>query len=441
MSSTDPPVAGATLDLRVEKAVYGGLGFAHHEGQVVFIPKALPGERIRARVESQSRGYLRASLEEVLEPSVERRASPCSHAGRCGGCSYQELAYAGQLRLKARVVAECLARAGVAWDREIESLGSPEAGWRTRAAMHLSAQSGTVRAGFLEAESHTFVDIEHCLHLSEAMNAAAHHLAEAVAQHGLGRHVERLALAESDDGARLVAVFEGRLGSRQVAPLRALAADAMALEGNITGLGAELAVGRGRARFERLAGDPYVAASVGGLTYRAHVRSFFQGNRFLLGPLVEAVVAELPEAASVLDLYSGVGLFALAAAQAGAHDVTGVEVAGQASRDARANAKSAGLRQVEFRCGEAREGALRWRPKGRGVVIVDPPRTGLGKGVADAVMGHEPDRIIYVSCDPPTLGRDLARVIGGGYTLCSLRVLDMFPGTSHVETIAVLQST
>jgi tRNA/tmRNA/rRNA uracil-C5-methylase (TrmA/RlmC/RlmD family) len=418
------------LEVTVEKPVYRGLGFARHEGQVVLVQRGLPGERVRVAVRARERGFLRAEVAEVLAPSPERRPSPCASFERCGGCAYQSLTYEAQLQAKGTVLRESLARAGVEWDAPIPVAPSPEKSWRTRALVHVEVAGDEVRVGFREAGSHRLVEVDECLQISDRMLDTARCLGAALARlPGLARGVDAISLAESGDGERLVAVLETRLPVEQAPRLAALGAELPWL----SGLGAEL-----EGHFVLLGGHPEVDAEIEGARMRAHVRSFFQANRFLVGVLVQAVTEEIPAGASVLDLYSGVGLFARAAVHR-AGEVTAVEGNPQAAADARANLQGVRGAPVRIDAGDALRGVRRWTPGGRPVVVLDPPRTGLGRGVVDAVAAKRPDRVVYVSCDPPTLGRDLRGFAARGYGLRRLRALDMFPDTFHVESVAVLE--
>ncbi|HVR71887.1 MAG TPA: TRAM domain-containing protein, partial [Vicinamibacteria bacterium] len=200
---------GDALDVTVEKAVYRGLGLARHEGQVVFVPRGRPGDRLRVRVESVTPGYARAVTESVLSEGPARRVAPCPLFDQCGGCAYQHVDYAAQLRLKEDILRESLARAGVAWETAIPVEASPEEAWRTRASFHLQQSGGAWRLGLHVEGTHRVVDLERCLQISPAMNRTQRALLRALAgRPDWARRVASLDMAESGDGTALVAALE-----------------------------------------------------------------------------------------------------------------------------------------------------------------------------------------------------------------------------------------
>jgi len=424
---------GEVLEVAIEKGVYRGLGLGRHQGQVVMVPRALPGERWRVRVESARRGFLSARGLELLAPAPERRASPCPFFDRCGGCAYQHLDYGAQLRLKEAILRESLLRAGVRWDHEIPVAGSPEEGWRTRTVLHLEGRGGDLRLGLHEEKSHRVVDLPRCLQLSEAAMAAARALLEEMRRrpHQAAR-VSDVEMAESLDGKSLVVALETDLDVKGTAALSGIA---RALPG-ASGFGAMARDGRLR-HFVPLAGDPHVRSTVLGLGLRAHVRSFFQSNRFLAEPLAAAVVELLPAGGSVLDLYAGVGLFALPLARQ-AERVRAVEASAMAVEDARWNAAQAGLRHVEVQRGDVAEALAQWPVGEKERIVLDPPRVGAGPLVVQRIAARRPEAIAYVSCDPATLGRDLKAFAAQGYAPDAVRVFDLFPDTFHLETLVRL---
>lgn len=420
------------LDLAIEKGVYRGLGLARHQGQVVFVPRGLPGERVRARVEKIGRGFVRAGTEEVLAPAPDRRDPPCPLFDRCGGCAYQHLAYSAQLRLKEGVLRESLARAGAAWDGPIDVVPSPETGWRTRVRFHLQNVVGQWRLGLHEEGSHRVVDLDGCLQVSPGLLGAARGLLSGLAaQPSWAQRVAAIALAESGDGSARVAALSWNGDPAAGSGLAALAASAPWL----TGLG--LVTGEEPGRYAPLSGSPYVESDAAGFRYRAHVLSFFQGNRHLLDPLVARVRAWAPGRGPVLDLYAGVGLFALALAE-GASGVVAVEQDARSAEDAEANLLRAGLANVRIVRTDVAGALSAFPPVGDERIVLDPPRTGAGPDVVRQIAARGPESVVYVSCDPPTLGRDLAAFAVKGYVAQRVAAFDLFPDTFHLETIVRL---
>ena len=421
------------IEVTVERGVYRGQGLARHDGQVVFVPRGLPGDVLRVRVASVTPGYVKAEIEQVVTAGPGRSDARCPHFSQCGGCAYQHLDPAAQAALKESVLRDALRRAGTAWEGPIAVRPSPPEGWRTRATLHVEqGRDGGVRLGFHREASHDVVDIERCLQLSAPMMAAVRGLRDALdARHGLARAVRDVELAESFDGRRLVASLETTLDPKE-APGAASLGDAVP---GLTGLGLVAGEGR-RRRFLLLRGDAHVDATVHGLRLRSHVQSFFQANRFLVDALVQEVLDRTPAGGSVLDLYAGVGLFALPLGRR-AEEVRGLELSPTAVEDARANAEAAGLSHVRIHSGDVREMAeLPPRPDER--IVLDPPRTGAGADVVRMVAARKPASVVYVSCDPPTLGRDLKVFAAEGYTPDSIAAFDLFPDTFHVETVVHL---
>ncbi len=422
---------GQTVEVAIEKAVFRGRGLGRVGGRVVFVPRTYPGDRVRARVSSLHSGYAEAALQEVLEPAPARRPAPCPQGPGCGGCTYQEIAYEEQVRLKEAVVREALARAGAAWHEPIPVRPSPERAWRTRASLHFASGEGGLRLGFRREGTHRVDDLQACLQLSDAMSCAARTLRDLLGRSGIRRALRALDLVETPDGSALAASLATTLPAHRASELAALGRQVPGL----TGFGVECQGGR----LQWLQGAPHVEAAVLGLTLRAHVGSFFQANRFLLESLARTVVELVPrEGGPILDLYAGVGLFALPLSAREDGRVTAVERAGLSCDDARANASRHRLR-VQVVESDVAEALATLPRETEERVVLDPPRGGAGIAVVELLAARAPSSVVYVSCDPPTLGRDLERLAVHGYRVDSLQILDLFPNTYHVETIARLR--
>ena len=426
------PALGETVELSIEKAVYRGRGLGRVGGCVVFVRRTFPGDRLQARVKAVHGGWAEAEPIEILQPSPARRPAPCPNGPECGGCSYQDIDYEEQLRLKESVLRESLARAGAPFEGVIERIASPEQGWRLRATLHFAVAAGGLRLGVRDEGSHRVTGSGDCQQLSPRMNEAVRALRERLAPwNGLHPRLRGLDLFEAPDGSALVGSLVTALRPHELRELAALGRQVPGL----TGFGIETHP----ARLHWLHGDPHVEASVLGTRLRAHVSSFFQPNRFLLEPLAREVRELVPRSGGrILDLYSGVGLFSLPLAARDDAAVIAVEHAATSCEDARANARRQRLpvRVIESDVAEALA-ALPAEADER--IVMDPPRTGAGPVVVDRVAARRPGAVVYVSCDPPTLGRDLARFATHGYRPDCVRLIDQFPNTYHVETLVRLR--
>jgi len=431
--TTDGLRPGQLVEAVIEKGVYRGRGLGRVDGRVVFVPRAHPGDRVRARVTEVHAGWAEGDLVEVLAAAPARRASPCPYVPWCGGCSYQDLDYDAQLRGKESVLRESLGRAGAPWEGPVAVHASPEIGWRMRASLHFSAGEKGLALGLRQEGTRRVVDVLECLQLSERMNRAARALRDALAEKpALGPRLRGLDLLESPDGGTLLAALETTLAPREGPPLVSLAARVPGLDGFGVATGP---------RLQWLHGAPFVEASVLGVVLRARTRSFFQANRFLLEPLARTVVDLVPAGdGRVVDLYAGVGLFALPLAARGERDVLAVEWSSSAADDARWAAHRNGLdRVVRVVAGDVAKALAEAGPGTGERIVLDPPRTGAGPEVVALVADRAPAAIVYVSCDPPTLGRDLAALAARGYRPDVVHLFDLFPDTFHMETVVRLR--
>jgi len=423
---------GQIVEALIEKGVYRGRGLARLDGRVVFVPRAHPGDRVRARVTEVHAGWAEGALVEVLAQAPARRTSPCPYVPRCGGCSYQDLDYEAQLRVKESVLRESLGRAGAAWEGPVVVHPSPESGWRMRASLHFAAGASGLALGLQQEGTRLVVDVLACLQLSERMNRAARALRDALAETpALWPRLRGLDLLESPDGGTLLAVLETDLAPRAGPGLVSLSARVPGLDGFGVATGP---------RLQWLHGTPSVEACVLGVVLRARPRSFFQANRFLLEPLARTVVDLVPAGdGRIVDLYAGVGLFALPLAARGEREVLAVEWSSSAAEDARWAAHRNGLDGVRVVTGDVAT-ALAGAGPGTGErIVLDPPRTGAGPEVVALVADRAPESIVYVSCDPPTLGRDLAAFLARGYRPDAVHLFDLFPDTFHMETAVRLR--
>lgn len=386
----------------------------------MFVRHALPGERVIAQVTEETARFLRADAVEILQHSPDRVVPPCPFAGpgRCGGCDWQHATLEAQRTLKADVVAEQLRRlAGI--DRKVfveEVPGAPDGlGWRTR-VQFAATPSGEL--GFRRHRSHDIEVVDACL--------IAHSDVEAVGAESRGWK-----------GAAGVEVIASSGGDKAVVitprPRRTVAVPELDAPASIL-------VNQGKGRTEPRRGSGVLHEQVGDREFRVAGSGFWQVHPGAAETLVDAVLTYAqPEPGEwALDLYCGVGLFAAGLAEAVGEEgaVFGLESEAAAVRDARANLRD--LPQARIERGRVEEALDRFQIERADLVVVDPPRSGLGREVVDRIATLEATRIVYVSCDPATLARDLAWLAERGYRLADLRAFDAFPMTHHVECVALL---
>ena len=428
-----------------------GQGIAHIEGCAVFIPNAIAGERVRVKIEVAKKNWAAGKLVEILEKSPHRVNRECPVAKLCGGCDFWHMDYREEARLKADRVRQCLNRIGGENLEELPILDAPTCyGYRNKAQYPVSSKKGRAFAGFFRAGTHDVVENSRCLILPEESDRVKDAVMDYVNQFrvsvydetthtGLLRHIYVRRGAVSAQ-VLVCLVINGRRLPREEALLEQL----KKIPG-FTTLVLSVNTKKGNAvlgdEFITLYGPGYIEDTLCGLNFRLSPRSFYQVNHHQAQRLYDAAIAqaEITKEDTVLDLYCGVGTITLCLAKA-ARKVIGVEVIPQAVEDARDNARRNGIENAEFFCGDAGAAALELEKQGvqADVVVVDPPRKGLNADTIEALARFAPRRIVYVSCDPATLARDVALLKQRGYSLKNAMAADLFPRCSHVESIVCL---
>ena len=428
-----------------------GLGVAKIEGCAVFIPNAIAGEKCQVRIEKVGKTWAAGKITQLLEKSPHRVNRECPVAKLCGGCDFWHMDYEEESRLKADRVRQALNRIGGENLEEIPILSAPTCqGYRNKAQYPVASQKGRVYAGFFRAGTHQVVENARCLILPEETDQVKklvidhinHYRISAYDEQtgkGLLRHIYVRRGAVS--GQVLVCLV---VNGRKLPHWQELAEKLQSIPG-FTTLVLSVNTRPGNAvlgnEFITLYGPGYIEDTLCGLNFRLSPRSFYQVNHHQAQRLYEAAIAQaqITRDDLVLDLYCGVGTITLAMAKA-AGKVIGVEVIEQAVQDARDNAKRNGIENAEFFCGDAGQAALELDAKGirPDVIVVDPPRKGLSADTIEALHRMQPRRIVYVSCDPATLARDVALLKERGYVLQSAQAADLFPRCAHVESIVCL---
>jgi 23S rRNA (uracil1939-C5)-methyltransferase len=428
------------LLLSIEKLIYGGDGLAHADGNTVFVPYVLPGEGVRAAVKSKKKSLLWTQLLEVTTPAATRIKPTCPHFGVCGGCHYQHIPAAEQLRLKTEILRETLGRlGGITWTGPIQEHSAEPYGYRNRAQW--AVRSAMPRAlGYFLPESSFIVPIDVCPILSPLLAKTFDQLQNLTRSGALPEGVLEIeAFADSqDEKIALNVAFESfpKSASQLASTFREA----------LPQLDSLLILDQSKDRFE-LSGPGFLFHEAGGYRFRVSHLSFFQVNRFLIEDLLQTMTSGA-KGDLALDLYSGVGFFTLPLART-FHRVVCVDLNLAATRDLYANAEAAGVAIVSHN--ESAEDFLRKTQEKPDFVSIDPPRSGLGAEASARLVELGAPEIAYLSCDPATLARDLAVLTGSSkkgtseaqvsnrYDVVEMHIFDLFPQTFHIETLVRLR--
>ena len=417
--------------LQIEKPVYGGAFLARDERKAVFVPLTLPGEQARVRIVEDKRGYATAEAIAVVNPAPERVTPGCRHFGACGGCHYQHAGYEAQLAFKQAILRETLARGGVAAPEHIDVLAAEPWGYRNRIRLAFDADGNP---GYRGRRSHAVVPIAECPIAAPLLVRTALAAAEIVHHAAPGQRPAELSLfCDASQSALLAGFYTAGPAKLPLEDLcRALSARVPELQG------AQHAVESRSGQPPRLVarwGADSLAYNAAGFAYRVDHGAFFQVNRWLADALVERVAGD-SAGALAWDLFAGVGLFARRLA-AGFRRVIAVESAPSATASLAHNLRGTGGSAVKA----ATIDFLRRAPRSERpeLIVVDPPRTGLGAETAALLSRFAAPGLTYVSCDPATLARDLRDLIGSGYRIQDIALADLFPQTFHIETIVRLR--
>ncbi len=395
--------------MTVEKLVYGGDGLARvaepgKQSLVVLTPFVLPGERVRVEPEHEKPGLMRARAVEVLEPAPDRVPPPCPYFGSCGGCQYQHISYPAQLASKRAILEEMLRRqAKIEPPADIPIIAAEPWAYRNRVQLHLEGSS----LGYRQAHSHKLCPITNCPIASPKLNEAIATLNQMVHDRRWPRFLRSLEIFTDEQRTQINVLDSAQPVAR---------------------------------RFFEWCAERIPSLVPAELDYNGRFRvsrhSFFQVNRFLIDPLAECAIAGAT-GETAIDLYSGVGLFAMAMAHS-FERVIAVESGADAVRDLRFNLERQGSATAFCPAHASAESYLASLETAPDFLLLDPPRAGLGKTVVQRLLELRARAITIVSCDPATLSRDLPTLLHGGYRLQQMTLVDLFPQTYHFETVVRL---
>jgi 23S rRNA (uracil1939-C5)-methyltransferase len=433
-----PQLAQSQL-IQIEKPIYGGAFLAHIAGKAVFVPLTLPGEQVRARITQSKRGYDTADPDEIIVASPDRIVPACPHFGPCGGCHYQHTNYEAQLAFKQTILRETLQRGGVTAPAESDVLAAEPWHYRNRIRLAFDA-AGNI--GYRGRRSNAVIPVSECSIAAPLLFSTAKAIAEIARQFASSLHPAEISLFCDATGSALLASFFIASTAQPSAAQKRDSFDdfAQAVQQQISALkGAELvAEGHAAQPPRTLAqwGAPSLNYRAAGFDYRVDQGAFFQVNRFLVDSLVERVTDGY-KGSHAWDLFAGVGLFARRLT-ANFNRVFAVESSPSATEALAANLN--GTTGTAIRA-EALDFLRRNRqpahaaPTRPDLVVVDPPRIGLGPEITALLAQVAAPALVYVSCDPATLARDLRALISSGYEIQSITLADLFPQTFHLETV------
>jgi len=450
------PQRGQRLSVTIDDLAFGGEGVGRADGYVVFVRGGVPGDRVSVRLDQARSRFGRGTIEAIEIPSPHRVEAPCPYFGRCGGCRLQHVDYQAQLSFKSKQVADALERLGGLGPVNVRPIlaAGDTYGYRNKMEFTIARAAGGagLTVGLHEAERYDSVlDVERCLLQSDRMNALLDEARRFFAASGLsaweqdsGEGLLRFLMLREGHrtGENMVNIITSSPAVSELAPLaERLAAReprTTSVVMNVNPKKASVAVG---VEEHLLGGRDHIRELVGGLEFQVSANSFFQTNPAQAERLFALVLdsAGLQGGETVLDLYSGTGAISLQLAKR-CRWVYGVEVTQAAVDDAARNAAANGIANCTFLAGEVRFvlPELVSRGVAAQVVVADPPRAGFHPKGVRALLQMGPERIVYVSCNPATLARDLGEIVRGGYRLEWVQPVDMFPHTPHIEAVARL---
>lgn len=429
-----------------------GLGVARIDGMAVFAPKAIAGEHCKVKILKVTKNVAYAKIEEILTKSEHRIKPVCPYAGLCGGCAFQHMNYEEECRLKAQRVQDALTRIG-GLDLDSMPITGAETicNYRNKAQFPVGLVDGKANAGFFRQRTHQVIPVERCGIQSEDADKIRAVVVEwmrtyrvpaydETAHSGLVRHVYvRCGMKTGEVLACIVANGDKLPREKELVQMLLQAIP------NIKTVVLSIHKKQGNAvlgdQFRTLWGEGTIEDILCGLRFRLSPRSFYQVNRDQAERLYEKAIAmaELDKTKTALDLYCGTGTITLCMARS-AGSVIGVEIIEAAIQDARENAERNGITNARFFCADAGEAAKKLAEEGTkpDVIMVDPPRKGISQDVIDAMVTMAPEKIVYVSCDPATLARDVKLLEERGYRAVHAEAVDLFPRCAHVESIVLL---
>ncbi|TLS36037.1 23S rRNA (uracil(1939)-C(5))-methyltransferase RlmD [Pseudalkalibacillus caeni] len=428
-----------------------GAGVARVEGYTLFVPYGIPGEKAKVKVLKTKKGFGFGKLLEVLDESEHRITPPCPIYDKCGGCQLQHLTYERQLVYKRKLVQDVLERIGHLKDVTVHPTLGMDDPWRYRnkAQVPIGEREGGLIAGFYQKGSHEIIDMDECLIQEEANDTVVQQVKKIALKYGIRaydershrgtlRHVVAKYGRQTKDVMVVLVTKQKDLPNRKniIKEISETVPGVKSIVQNINPKRTNVIFGN---ETRVLWGTPYIYDTIGDVKFAISARSFYQVNPEQTKVLYDKALAYagLNGEETVIDAYCGIGTISLFLAQM-AKKVYGVEIVPEAIEDAKRNAELNEMTNVDFEVGEAEKVIPAWYDKGikADVMVVDPPRKGCDEALLQTIIDMKPKRVVYVSCNPATLARDLKVLEEGGFMTKEVQPVDMFPHTTHCEAVA-----
>jgi len=453
MTKQVPVQKNEYIDVKFEDLTHEGNGVAKVDGYPLFVPNCLPGEKAKIKVVKVNKGYGFGRLIELYEESPDRVEPDCPIYKECGGCQLQHLSYPGQMKAKHKQVQEVLTRIGKLENVVVHPVLGMENPWkyRNKAQVPVGEREGGLIAGFYQKRSHDIIDMEACLIQQEKNDKIIQSVKRICEKYGVQayneqthkgnlRHImARYGIQTGEIMVVLITRTPNLPNQKQIIQeIIDSNPDIKSIVQNINSKRTNVIFGD---ETKVLWGDEFIYDYIGKIKFAISARSFYQVNPEQTKVLYDQALkyAGLNGEETVIDAYCGIGTISLFLAQK-AKKVYGVEIVPEAIEDAKRNAKLNGIENVEFAVGEAEKVIPKWYEDGvkADVLVVDPPRKGCDETLLQTIMEMKPEKVVYVSCNPATLARDLRILEDGGYTTVEVQPVDMFPQTMHCEAVALL---
>ncbi|MBP2240925.1 23S rRNA (uracil1939-C5)-methyltransferase [Cytobacillus eiseniae] len=453
MNKTIPVNKNEYIDVEFEDLTHDGAGVAKIDGYPLFVPNGLPGEKAKVKVIKVNKGYGFGRLIELYEESPYRVEPACTIYKECGGCQLQHLSYEGQLLAKEKQVRDALTRIGKLQNVKVHPVLGMQDPWRYRnkAQVPIGEQEGGLIGGFYQQRTHQIIDMKECIIQQEKNDEVVQVVKEICSHYGVraydeGRHKGDLRHVMVRYGlitGEVMIVLITRTNdlphkNKIVEDIVSRIQGVKSICHNINSKKTNVIFGD---QTKVLWGEDVIYDYIGEIKFAISARSFYQVNPEQTKVLYEKALefADLSGEENVIDAYCGIGTISLFLAQK-AKKVFGVEIVPEAIEDAKRNAALNGINNAEFAVGEAEIVIPKWYNEGNSadVLVVDPPRKGCDEALLQTIIDMKPKKVVYVSCNPGTLARDLRVLEDGGYRTVEVQPVDMFPQSTHVECVVKL---